>query len=145
MQQGAQPAQILTLGLAKAGAAAPQTAPAGAAVTNSFSSCGLYETQYYLCFWTDAGYSGTLWEVNTAEKGHDIWREVLTDNDTFSSGWNFRPDSSLVGKDYPPSQPDIYCLASGWALSNFSGYTWPDGTKFNDSISSYDMQESNDC
>lgn len=122
--------------------------PSDAAPDSDYYDCGENQTKYYMCFWQNAGYSGTLWEANTATYTHDHWWyiDVLGNaNDQTSSILNLRPDSTLLGKDYPPSEPDVVCIPAGDAYNNLTKYARPDGSGMTDTISSFDLQEENDC
>jgi Peptidase inhibitor family I36 len=117
--------------------------PADAAPDNTFDDC---QTGYYLCFWQNAGYTGTIWKFGTDTITGNEWHPVPVDmNDRASSLYNHRLNASMISKSYPPSEPDIDCVSSQSANGNLANFVWDDGSNMNDSLSGYDLLAPGGC
>ncbi len=113
-----------------------QSGTAAAAVPATVSAC----PGSTLCLWLSSQYGGTLWEWSFGTTAHNRFVSVGSGpNDKASSFYNNRTDASEIAKDSPVSEPDVFCLTSQAVNPNFSGELWPDGSGFNDSVSSIDL------
>ncbi len=111
-----------------------------------FGSCGYPNNTYDFCGWSQSLYTGGFEEWATNVWPHDQWHYIGDPwNDWIVSLYNKRPDSTYVAKNYPPNQPNEICLVAGAAYDNLYNNAWPDGTNAAKSISSFDLQEENDC
>lgn len=124
------------------GAQAALGVPSGAAPDDTFSSCAAMD----FCGWENAGYTGTLWFWSLKDYPPNEWLGVgKAANDQISSIYNNRTNSTYVDKDMPPTSPDEVCISEQEVYSNLINYTWPDGSSANDSISSFNLLNSNVC
>jgi hypothetical protein len=127
-------------GTAQASTTQPVTRPG--AVPSPLSAC----PGSTLCLWLGSQFSGTLWEWPFGTFPHNRFVSVGSGpNDKASSFYNNRTDASEVAKNFPVSEPDVFCLTSQAVNSNFSGELWPDGSGFNDSVSSIDLATETAC
>lgn len=123
----------------------PGTLPPGAVSPDSFSDCPT--STYWFCAWQNSGYSGGFWKYNTYYWGAYKWNYVGSSaNDQFSALYNHRPHATYISKDYPPSDYQA-CLSADSAYANLANYAWPQPPYpgMNDSISAFDMIESDPC
>jgi hypothetical protein len=131
------------------GGASPEIVPIGTipsdAVGSEFSNC-VSEPHDGLCMWQNVGYKGDFWYYDQKGYAHDVWEYVGGRvNDLASSIYNMRTEGTLVGKNMPPSMPDIVCIIHQAAYGNLTAYAWPDGSTMNDSISSFNFVSSPNC
>lgn len=107
------------------------------APANTFGRC-VGEPRDGLCLWQNTGYSGDMWYYDSHGAQGQVWYFVgHPENDKASSAYNKRSNATLLGKNMPPSMPDIVCLPQQAAYGNLTAYAWPDGSSMNDSISSF--------